>query len=230
MTITTLISTPDASEVIRDRIAEILLTETAAQQVLAANASEDPEKWNLRIFLERANPWSEFLDAQEDDLDTTPLVNVSLDNYNIDSSKSNVVSRQKHTAVFHIDCYGFGVSATDGATGHTPGDEAAALEAQRAIRLVRNILMAAEYTYLGLQGTVWHRMLQSVTIFQPTQEQRAVQHVVGARMTFEVGYNEFSPQIEGSPLEIVSAGFKRAENGELFIPEQVLVEAQFNYT
>lgn len=229
MAITTLITERDASEIIRDKIASILLTEQASQQALAANAAENPEQWRLRIFLERSNPWAEFLDAQRDDIDTTPLVNVSLDNFNVDTGKSNTVSRQKHTAVFHIDCYGFGVSSED-SSGHEAGDERAALEAQRAVRLVRQILMAATYATLDLTGVVWQRMLQSVTFFQPSAESRTVQHVVGARMAFEVQYNELSPQVQGEPLETISMSFKRAENGELFLPEQILVEAQFNYT
>lgn len=227
--ITTLISNRDASEIIRDKLADIILAEVAGQQALATLQAQDPLEWGLRVFLERSNPWAEFQDASDDDLDTTPIVNIQLDNYNVDTTKSNVVSRQKCTAIYHIDCYGFGVSESE-VSGHKPGDWVASIEAQRAVRLVRNILMAAHYTYLGLQGTVWRRMLQGVQVFQPPQDGRTTQHVVGARMSFEVGYSEFSPQVAGEPLELISMSFLRAENGEVFLPEQVIVAADFDHS
>ena len=97
-------------------------------------------------------------------------------------------------------------------------------EAQRAYRLVRNILMAGEYTYLGLRGLVWSRWPQSATSFQPQLDGRAIQHVQGFRLAFRVVFNEFSPQVAEEVLEFVSIDFKRAEDGE------ILVEADYDYT
>ncbi len=218
--IPTLIDKQDNFEIIRDKIALILATETANQQILATAAAEDPKLWKFRIFSERTNPWEQFLNDQTDQ---SPLVNVWYDNSNFDGKASNIMERQKATGVFNIDCIGFGTSEDVIAGGHKAGDEEAALNLQRAIRLVRNILMAAEYTYLELRGVVWKRWVQSITQFQPEIDKRSVQQIVGARIAFQVDFNELAPQVAEETLELVTVDIKRAENGE------ILVEADYSY-
>ena len=139
-------------------------------------------------------------------------------------NKGNVVERQAHEAVYNIDCYGVGFSRDDPGGGHIPGDKDAALITQRAIRLVRNILMAADYTYLGLRGTVWRRWPQSITVFQPQIDSRPVSHVVGARIALRVEFNELSPQVTPETLELLTVDVKRTEDGE------IVLEADYDYT
>lgn len=217
-----LIDKQDTFEIIRDKIALILAEETASQMALAIAEAKDPDDWKLRIFLERSNPWEQWSEIQED-TDRSPIVNVWYDNSNFDKSASTVMERQKAEATFNIDCYGLGVSADIPAGGHTPGDRDAAYEVQRALRLVRNILMAAEYTYLGLRGTVWSRWPASVTVFQPQIDARAVQKIVGARLSFRVEFSEFSPQVQENTLESVGIEIKRAEDGS------VIAETEYSY-
>lgn len=218
--IPTLIDKQDTFEVIRDKIASILATESASQQALATAAAKDPKLWKLRVFTERSNPWEEWLN---ENTDQSPIVNVWYDSSNFDPSGSDVMERQKTDATFNIDCYGYGVSTSE-TVGHTPGDKDAAFNLHRAIRLVRNILMAAEYTYLGQRGLVWHRWPQSITSFQPQLGSNPVQQIVGARISFVVTFNEFSPQFSLSVLELVTTDIKRSETGE------ILVEADYDYT
>lgn len=223
MTIATLIDKQDNVEIIRDQIAAILVTEVAAQMALATAAAKDPNDWKLRVYTERSNPWEQFLNPNEPGFDSSPLVNVWVDNMNYDPKASNVMERQKTEAVYNIDCYGYGYSRTDGGTGHIPGDKDAAFEVQRALRLVRNILMAAEYTYLGLRGLVWQRWPQSITIFQPQLGENTAQQVVGARLAFRVVFNEFSPQVVPVTLELLAVDVIRAEDG------QIVLEADYSY-
>jgi hypothetical protein len=216
--ITTLIDGPDNAELVRDTIAAILLVECDNQQVLARNADKDPELWRFRVFVERSNPWDEFLTKPPDgqQLDKAPIVNVRWDKAVDDEKSSNVVDRQKAVGTFHIDCYGYGVSsATE--DGHESGDERAAEEAQRAARLVRRILMAGAYTYLGLRKTVWRRWRAEAQAFEPPMEQRSSQHVQGVRVSMRVEFNEFSPQVEGTPLSLITVTVNRADNGELIL-------------
>jgi len=215
-----LIDKQDSFEIIRDQIALILASEVANQMALATAAAEDPELWNLKIYTERSNPWEQFLNKSTV---VTPIANVWFESENFDKKASNLIERQKGTGVFNIDCIGFGVSEADG-TGHLPGDELAAKNVQRAIRLVRNILMAAENLYLQLpRGTAWDRFPQAITTFQPAIDTQSVQKIVGARLVLNVSYNEFSPQVQGETLELVSIDIKRAEDGA------VLAEADYTY-
>jgi hypothetical protein len=219
--ITTLIDRLDSFEVVRDQIAAILLIEQLGQQSLAIAAGKDPDLWKLRIFTERSNPWDEWPDADERQvagaIDFTPLVNVSFDNDTFDKSRGNPVSQQQADGVFNVDVYGHGVSADDGASGHIPGDQAAALEAARGARLVRSILLSAAYVNLGLRPIVGNRWVGSRTSIQPARGDRPVQHVMAQRIALQVSYLEFAPQWDGVPLEFVSTSFKRAETGEIFI-------------
>jgi hypothetical protein len=216
--IETLIDKVDNVELIRDQIAAIILVEQARQQELAAAAdpAKDPELWRLRVFLERANPWDEFPSDPQDGVafDAAPLVNVWWANSDDGEHTSNVVERQRVTATFHIDCYGYGVSRETEA-GHDSGDETAALEAQRAARLVRNILMSAHYTYLGMRGVVARRWRASAQSFQPAIDSRPVAHVSAVRQSFQVTFNEFSPQHVPVPLALISVAVKRIDTGEL---------------
>ena len=223
MSIDALIDKQDNVEVIRDQIAEILALETANQQVLATNAAKDPDDWKLRVFKERSNPVEAFLNDDAVDIDDSPVINVWFDTETFDPGASNISERQKAKGTFNIDCYGYGVSESDGA-GHKPGDREAALEAQRAVRLVRNILMADIYTYLGLQGLVWQRWPQSVTAFQPQLDSNTTQQVQAVRLAFVVGYNEFGPQQTFDELEFLSIDITQASNGQL------LAEADYDFT
>lgn len=211
--ITQLINRPDYFEIIRDQLPAILVVESAAQEALAELEDEDPALWRLKVFRERLNPWSDFLESPGD---ATPIVSVSYDNSSFDQSKSNAVERQHATSTFFIDCFGYGI-ASDETAGHQPGDEEAAINAHRAVRLVRNILMAGPYTYLGLQGVVGFRWPDSIQIQHPQSDGRFVQNIVGARIALQVRHNEFSPQAQGQPLELISAQVKRSETGQLLL-------------
>ena len=223
MVIDSLIDKSDNFEIIRDQIAAILVAEVSSQMALATTAAKDPADWKLRVFTERSNPWEQWLNL-ETQTDRSPVISVWFDNSSYDPKASNVIERQKSETVFNIDCYGVGISSDVQGGGHTPGDQEAAFEVQRAYRLVRNILMSAEYTYLGLRGLVWSRWPQSATGFQPQLDGRALQHVQGLRLAFRVVFNEFAPQITPETLEYLSIDVKRTEDGE------IVLEADYDYS
>lgn len=210
--IATLIDKSDNFEIIRDQIAAILAIEVASQKALALVAAKDPDLWDFKVYTERSNPWEEYLN---DIPETTPIVNVWYDNSNFQEASSNIVERQTAEAIFNIDCYAVANSSDNIAGGHNPGDQEAAFTVQRIVRLVRNILMAADYTYLGLRGLVWQRWPQSITVFQPQQDRGNVRPVIAARIGFRVKFSEFSPQISGNVLELLSTTVKRTEDGQI---------------
>lgn len=217
MTIEALINKTDSFEIVRDAIAAILKTETVAQEALAVVEGLDPRLWRFRVFVDRSAPWQDWMNPPAAaQLDTSPIVNVALQTLSFNRSAGNIVERQRARGIYHVDCLGYGISQTDGAGGHIPGDQRAAQEAQRAARLVRNILMAADHAYLGLRGTVGGRWISSIQISAPS-DPKAVQQVVGARLVFEVDFDERSPQVEGEPLCVVAANVVRTDTGELMI-------------
>ncbi len=219
-----LINKQDSFEIIRDQIGVILVNEIANQKALAAAATPtplDPKPWDMRIFIERSNPWEDY--TGDEPVDDRPIVNVWYEGCEFAKGASNISERQKAEMVFNIDIYGYS-SAYDTVPGHVSGDKQAALNVHRAVRLVRNILMAAPNTYLQFpQGFVWHRWIRGITMFQPTLENRAVERVQAARIAFQVEANEFSPQYEGQTLDYLHIEVKRAETGELY------TTADFNY-
>lgn len=226
MPIDTLIDKQDNFEIIRDQIAAILTLETASQQALAKAADKkNPKLWKFRVFTERSNAIEEWRDVNSaNDIDASPIINVWYDTGSFPMNKGNTVERQAHDGVYNIDCYGVGFSRDNPGGGHILGDQEAALEAQRAVRLVRNILMAADYTYLGLRGTVWRRWPQSINVFQPQIDGAPVSHVVGARIALRAEFNEFSPQVTPETLEGVTVDVERTEDGE------IVLTAEYNET
>lgn len=233
--LTTLIDKNDTFELVRDQIGAILALESANQITLAIadgkTAAEADAGWKLRVYLERSNPWEQFLNADATPApDLSPVINVWFSNADFPKSSSNTIEEQKSEAVMNIDCYGYGQSADDAAGGHIPGDRLAAFEAQRALRLVRNIIMAGPNTYLQMRANtnpgapVWGRWPQSITSFQPELDVRPVGHVVGLRLALRVDFTEFSPQVEPETLELLSVDIHRALDGML------IAEADFDYT
>jgi hypothetical protein len=209
--INTILNTPDNFEVIRDQLAAILVVELANQQVLSG--LEQP-----RVFVERSDPWGEFLDAPEAEPSTppAPIIHVWFETSTADGASSNIVERQKVDAIYNIDCYAAAVSAeTDG--GHIAADRLAAFRAQATSRLARQILMSAHYTYLAMRGVVWKRWVQSLTMFQPQIDNKQAQRVVAGRLSMLVQFSEFSPQNVGETIELISVEVKRAETGEVYL-------------
>lgn len=216
-TLDTLIDKQDTFEIVRDQIAAILLAETAAQQVLAPLAipPQDPDDWKFDVFLEASNPFEKFLNNENiADADLTPIVNVWYETSDFSLGKGDVVNRQQPEGLFNIDIYGAGISEQKESTQDC-GDKVAAFEAQRMVRLARNILMSAINVNLQLKGVVGRRWVRSVTMFQPQINQQTAVQIVGARILFAVEFVETSPQVVGVMLDEVGYELKRASDGQV---------------
>ncbi len=173
-----LIDKQDNFEIVDLKIAEILAQATIDQQALATTAGEDPELWKFNVFSERFNPWEVF----EDNGEPVPVVNVWYDTSNFNPSDGDTVSRQKDDASYNIDMYALTQASDNVSGGHNPGDESTILELHRIVRLVRNIIMHPDNTFLQLTQTigvkeqrlVWRRWINSKEIFQPQIGERQV--------------------------------------------------------
>lgn len=227
--IQTLIDKLDTFEMVGTRVAEILAAESASQVALATTAGKPtPSDWALRVYQDRATPWTQFVHTSTgDDVDPTPIVNVWWESSAFDRSKSNMMSRQFTGGIFNIDVYGYGFASDTASGGHIPADKAAADNMHRAVRLVRNILMASVYTNLDFDrslGLVSNRFINSITTFQPQEDPQAVQHIVATRVSLAVDFNEVSEQYVAQPLCFVNVTIERQEDGLIF------AQADYDYT
>lgn len=218
-----LINKQDTFELVRDKVAQILADESANQMVLAAGAGFPPAEWKLDVYTERSNPWEKWLNDTSQ-TNNAPIVNVWFSSDNFDMAQGNVVESQAATGTINVDCIGFGVSRPDGSGGQIIGDELAAKEAARAVRLARNILMASQYTYLDMRGLVARRWVESRAFQQPQLGEQSVQKIVGARLALGVKYLELAPQYQGQLLEQVGIDLLRASDG------RVLAQLEYDYT
>lgn len=215
-----LIDKKDNFEIVRDQIAAILKLEIENQKQLAAAAGKTASDWDLKIFMERSNPFEEF---QSENYTGPAIVNVWYESSDFDDAGSDTIERQKTTATYNVDVYSYG-TAQETSEGHTPGDLASSLRLAAAVRLVRNILMAGPNTYLRFKRPfIWRRRVETINIYQPNAEDTTIQNIIGARLVFRVTFNEHSPQYEGAPLSELSVKVIRSETGE------VLLETEYHY-
>lgn len=206
-----LIDKSDSFEQIRDQIASILATETAAQQALAIAATQDPEPYTFRVFLERFRPWDVFAGD-----DKTPVVNVWYDSSRYDESSSNLSTRQKAgPSRYHVDCYAYATAEDVDGGGHSPGDELASKRVHHVVKLVRNILMHDKYIQLGLGNIVWKRWIDSIQMFQPAIGDQPVQNVLACRITFEIDHNETIDLEDEKILEIINIKIHHEPDGQV---------------
>lgn len=217
--IDTLIEGQDGWELARDTVAAILAVEIASQKAQAVTASEDETQWDFEIFSERDNPIGEWTN-----LDTTatykPIVNVWSDGFSTPRDQSTVTHNHAETTV-NVDCYGLGWAKTDGVTGHEVADKAAALEAQRAARLVRRILLSEHYTYLGSarRAAQWcfGREVSNGKPFRPDVSLKKGFSAVVLRVTLKATVKEQVPQITGQTINFVHLEVTRAEDGKVLL-------------
>jgi hypothetical protein len=189
-----LIENKDIIEAVRDETAAILALELQHQFALAqAEGKEDAADYNVAVFLENARPF----DGEQDSF---PLVNVQLSKGTASPSSSRV-DDQRTTATLFVDCYGCGVAGAAEQDGAAWDDKSAALRAWKTARLVRNILMAGQYAYLGMRGVVGSRFIASMEAGDQAGAENASPAIKVVRITFEVQFVEKSPQAEGVPFE-----------------------------
>lgn len=209
-----LIDKQDSFEIIRDKLAYIVASEIANQKILASNENKEISLWDMKVYLERSNPWEDYMNDVDN---TTPIINIWYDNSNFIGASSDTVERQAVDGIYNIDVYAVANSSNNVLGGHNPGDYEASISLQRAIKLVRNIIMSANYTYLDLRGLVWQRMLQSITTFQPQQDRANARAIIAGRLALKVRFNEYSPQYAGNVVELISTEFRRTEDGQIVI-------------
>ena len=218
-----LIDKQDNFELIRDEIAAILAIETLNQQTLASGAGKNPDLWKFDVFIERARPWEALSELEEP---IVPIVNVYFDSENFATDQS--YSSLKHTAdpgIFNIDILTTALNVKNVGDGYETADRLATLEAQRLMRLIRNILFSVppdhtqpgqDYQFLNLRGIVGYRRIQSATVFQPDYKKQSVA-IGAARIVLAVKYIETALEGPYQNFELLQVTATTTENGQVIM-------------
>jgi hypothetical protein len=223
-----LIDKQDTFEIVDLQIAAILAQATIDQQALATAAAKDPDLWTFDVFSEKFNPIELF---QNDD-QAFPVVNVWYDTSNFNPKDGDPVRKQMDSAVYNIDIYAAEPASDNPGGGYYPVDQTTVSTLHRIIRLVRNIIMHPDNTYLQLyemvgskkKNIVGKRWVQSKEVFQPQIGDRPVQGVIACRIPLNVTFNETPVQESFDTIELVSIEVSRAEDGK------IILEADFDTT
>jgi hypothetical protein len=248
--ITTLLNEPDNLEKIRDQIAFILklefinqyqkareelhklaiekgfnettLEEELVEYFITNHTKEfiNPAEFNIGVYLERERPWQ--LTENSEGKNPFPLVNVKLAGYRKENEPGSTVNNQKYIGDFIIDCYAQGSPENPNYFDDTD----ATIRAWKLGRIVRNILMSAQYTYLGMRKIVRRREITEAGTGTPTDKTGNIDDsavsVTICRILFSVYFYETSPQAETVELEEISfkafvPGEKPGTTGEVLI-------------
>lgn len=208
--IDTLIDWLDGYEIVTAQIVEILRVEVENQKTLAAAAGEDPDLWDLKILEERHKPLDDWQNPTAGQF-YPPIVNVWFDQGS-EKEKGSSLANPKGSGTFNIDCYGLGIARST-ALGHRAADEQAAKEAKRAARLVRNILMAEHYTYLGSPRPTgqwcFGRRAGSMQPFQSDATERTAGDAIAVRIPLHVDYLLQVPLVQGQAIDAFSITLRR---------------------
>ena len=192
------ITEPMLFEVVRDRIAEILVNELANQEALALAASADQTPYQIAISTEKTDPWEST---------QFPLVNVWYDTGNIDTGASSPANNQQGDHFYNLDCYVEKDSEVSGSS-IVSGDTLSAREVQRVAGLVWQIIMADQNTRLQFpfrtagvpSAVVAHRVFEQLSTFQPSFGDKVVQNVEAMRLSLNVRHVEIPPVSLGVTL------------------------------
>lgn len=217
--ITDLIDKQDTFEIIRDQIGAILLVEMTNQVALAAaEPDKDADDWRFEVYVERSDAFSVLRNDEEE----KALVHVWFDRYSAPEDRGNTFQRQGMVGYFNIDVVANGLNVDITSGGQERADHRAFLNAQRVMRLVRNIIMHPDYRYLDLRGTVSDRWVDEVEAYrvEPDKPQQAP-NIAGIRIRFKVRFNEFAPQVSLETLEEIGIRVLREGDGKLLLESEI---------
>jgi hypothetical protein len=186
-----LISEPDVVEIVRDQTAAILSLELQNQYAMAlAAAVPRAIDYKVKVYVENARPYE-----AETAEDLLSFVNITLPKVDVPRGNSRM-GDQKETALFHLYC-----AACGNNSGNFRDDKSSALRAWKVMRLVRRILMADVYTYLGLRGTVSQRHIFLMEAGTPPASEKSALAYTVIRASLEVSFIERGTAVQGVPLE-----------------------------
>lgn len=193
---------PDNVEIIRDQIGAILALELDNQYKMAKERNDAAARdYKVGVYIENDDP----LQYLNEGANPFPLVNISLDSATPEGGSSRI-NRRNMEAEFSLNVYAVG-NCDSGEDAQTR----ASLKAWKTARLVRNILNAERYAYLGMRGIVGSRELESFRSGMPANTKSAIRVRI-VQITLKVTYAEGVSVADGEELAVMQVEVKN-ENG-----------------
>ena len=172
-------------ETIRDAIGVILATELAKQKTLTTNVLFDAP-----VYVERFVSF----DATE-----IPAVNVV---YNDTKFTNQDHVSQTGESTYYVDVV---TSANDSTS--IRGDKQASINCHKLLGVIRTILSAGEYRFLGLtQGIVQNKTINSISISQPSSNGDGL-HIISGRLEIKIKANESNNDLTSIDLTEIFTNF-----------------------
>lgn len=179
-------------ELVRDRIASILLDELETQFLLTYDT--DLEAID-KVWIERIIPY---------DKEELPAINVSLSKGDYDNKSRDGI---RSAYVFNIDFF-----ANSKKVGIEPGDKLANLKIQKLMRFSRSILENAIYETLAFNKPFIERVyVSSILIAQPNPKEDALTSAM-SRIIFNVVLTETTSPVSARVLGNYYTSVKLAES------------------
>lgn len=191
MSLDFLISSPDIAEILELRFFEMLTAEITNQKALAVDAGKDPLLWDIDIFLERGYSF----DIQEY---RQPICVLTRIHSNEITGSSMARGIKKYLTAFSFVITAFGQSSSDG-VGQLVGDKQAALNCQRSVRIIRNIIEAPSNSLGGYiddekKLCVENQTLRTINFGQLNSNENSTVPSWGAEILVEIMHHETVPQ------------------------------------
>lgn len=214
-TLTELVPYSSNTQVVMDRIAEILVYELANQRALAPSQGGNAEDYDIRVYTDRFSPLDQFRE------DKTPLVNIELSD---DSTQTNVTAthgKQQESVTINLYVYAAGVSR-DTPTGHIPADYDASIKVKKTRNVINRILKADINSNLQFDtpaersGVVNSVIIQSGQYLMPDFDNRDFGPVVAMRISLTCNVIEDPMFNNGVPLDSIVIDIEKDDTGLVY--------------
>ena len=200
---------PLISELVRDQIALIIITELPKQKAIAvdlaanqpatlqgiqAQTDLDNGVYDIinNIFTEKG---TQFTEKQ------LPGINIVYGNSGYSATEGDNINQQVSNSNYAIGVHFEGIHEQTGDV-IKKGDEKAARVTARTLGLLRGILMSGQYKTLGdeFKGIIWKRRVTSLDVLQPDYQEINGRHGIVGLLNMEVKFSEIGPAIDGVQL------------------------------
>jgi hypothetical protein len=208
--LTQLVPFSSNTQLVINKIAEILIYELENQQKMAALIGNDADDYNIRVYTDRSDPLDQFKD------DKTALVNVELADNIVDLKATAIYGRQHESVTINLYIYALG-QARETTTGHIPADYDASQKVKKVRNVINRILRADINSNLQLNRHIVNSVIiDSAQYLTPDFNNREYGSIVAMRIALRCNVIE-EPLINfGVKLESIVIDIEKDTTGRVY--------------